>query len=150
MDLIRAFKPEQYARGLLAWSWLRPKPMVPIFASPFGDVFFRAADGIWWLDTIEGSLTRPWEGEEALRGELGTVAGQDRYLLAGLAMAAESHGLQPELDQVLDFTVAPVLGGSFKIDNIVVADFVVKLTIAGQVHDQVRQPPADGKWSQTT
>jgi hypothetical protein len=49
MELVRTFTPEQYARGLLAWAWLRPQPMEPIFASAFGDVFFRAADGTWWL-----------------------------------------------------------------------------------------------------
>jgi hypothetical protein len=92
MELVRTFTLEQYARGLLAWGWLRPSPMEPIFASAFGDVFFRAADGIWWLDTIEGSISRRWESEEALRAEIDTVAGQDNYLLAGLAVAAESAG----------------------------------------------------------
>jgi hypothetical protein len=39
MELVRTFTPEQYARGPLAWGWLRPRPMEPIFASAFGDVF---------------------------------------------------------------------------------------------------------------
>jgi len=56
MELVRTFTPEQYARGLLAWAWLRPGPMAR---------------------------------------------------------------------------------GSFETDNIVVVDFVVKLTVAGQLHDQV-------------
>jgi Domain of unknown function (DUF1851) len=114
--------------------------MEPIFSSPFGDVFFRAADGIWWLDTIEGSISRRWTSKEALRAEIDTVAGQDDYLLAGLVLA-EARGLRPGPDQVFDFAVAPVLGGSFETDNIVVVDFVVKLTIAGQLHDQLRQLP---------
>jgi T6SS immunity protein Tdi1, C-terminal len=144
MELVRTFTPEQYARGLLAWAWLRPGPMEPIFASPFGDVFFRAADGIWWLDTIEGSISRRWTSKEALRAEIDTVAGQDDYLLAGLVLA-EARGLRPGPDQVFDFAVAPVLGGSFETDNIVVVDFVVKLTIAGQLHDQLRQLPPGAK-----
>jgi hypothetical protein len=145
MELVRTFTLEQYARGLLAWGWLRPRPMEPIFASAFGDVFFRAADGIWWLDTIEGSISRRWESEEALRAEIDTVAGQDNYLLAGLAVTAESRGLRAGPGQVFDFAVAPVLGGPFETDNIVVLDFVVKLTIAGQLHDQVRRLPPDTK-----
>jgi hypothetical protein len=88
MELVRTFTPEQCTRGLRAWAWLRPGPMKPIFASPFGDVFFRAADGIWWLDTIEGGISRRWESEEALRAEIETAAGQDDYLLAGLGLAA--------------------------------------------------------------
>jgi hypothetical protein len=46
---------------------------------------------------------------------------------------------------VFDFAVAPVLGGSFGTDNIVVLDFVVKLTLTGQLHDQIRRLPPGTK-----
>ena len=48
--------PEQFAVGLESWGWIGLGSKVPLFASPFGDVFFRAGDGFWWLDTVEGSL----------------------------------------------------------------------------------------------
>jgi hypothetical protein len=93
MELTRSFTPEQSARGLESWQWISIGAKVPLFTSPFGDVFFRAEDGFWWLDTLEGSLTRDWANADALKTDLATSDGQDRYLLAGLAVGAESRGL---------------------------------------------------------
>jgi hypothetical protein len=58
-------------------------------------VVFQAEDGIWFLDTLEGSLTQIWDSTGALKTDLATASGQDRYLLAGLAIGAEHQGLIP-------------------------------------------------------
>jgi hypothetical protein len=76
MDLTRSFAPEQFARGLESWQWINIGRKVPLLASPFGDVFLRADDGFWWLDTLEGSLNRAWKSTEALRADLATASGQ--------------------------------------------------------------------------
>jgi hypothetical protein len=70
-------------------------------------VFFRADDGFWWLDTLEGALNRPWATAEELQTSLNSAAGQDQYLLAGLAACAERQGIVPTADQVYGFTIAP-------------------------------------------
>ena len=57
MDLTRTFTQEQYAAALESWEWIGLDGKTPVFTSAFGDVFFRAADGFWWLDTLEGTLT---------------------------------------------------------------------------------------------
>jgi len=54
MDLTRSFAAGLFARGLESWQWAGIGTRVPLFASVFGDVFFRAGDGIWWLNTLEG------------------------------------------------------------------------------------------------
>jgi hypothetical protein len=109
----------------------------------FGDVFLRSEDGWWYLDTIEGSLTRLWESRESMTGELDSDGGRDRYLLTGLAAAASPRGdLTLGPDDVYDLVHPPVLGGDLALDNISVCDFVVAVNVAGQVHDQARQPPA--------
>jgi hypothetical protein len=141
MILTRSFAAEQFARGLESWQWISIGSKVPLFASPFGDVFFRADDGIWWLDTLEGTLTRNWANAEALEADLATASGQDRYLLAGLAFGAESRGLIPGGGQVYGFKTPPVLGGALEVDNVETIDFVVGLNIAGQLHDQIRGLP---------
>jgi hypothetical protein len=132
---------ERFARGLESWEWIGIAGKTPVFASVFGDVFFRADDGFGYLDTLEGSLTRAWADARALKADLATADGQDRYLLAGLAFAAESRGLIPAAGQVYDFKVPPVLGGALEVDNVQAIDFVVGLHIAGQLHDQVRGLP---------
>ena len=90
MNLTRSFTTEQFAGGLESWGWIGVGDKVPVFASVFGDVFFRADDGFWYLDTLEGTLTCVWADAQALKADLATAGGQDRYLLAGLAFGAES------------------------------------------------------------
>jgi hypothetical protein len=139
MDLRRSFAPEHFARALGAWEWIGIRGKVPLFASPFGDVIFRSDDGFWWLDTVEGMLTLEWKHAQALEADLATPGGQDRYLLAGLALSAESRGLVPGADQVYGFKTPPVLGGSFNVDNVQTIDFVIGLSMAGQFHEQARE-----------
>jgi hypothetical protein len=139
--LTRTFTPEQYAEATESWGWLDLAGKTPIFASPFGDVFYRADDGFWWLDTLEGTLTRPWRTPDELNSALNSDEGQDLYLLGALAMAAQRAGLVAGPDQVYDFMISPVLGGPIEVGNIGVIDFVVGVNIAGQLHDQLRVMP---------
>jgi len=60
MELTRSFTADQFARALESWDWADIQGKQPLFTSPFGDVFFRAHDGFWFLDLLEGTLTRPW------------------------------------------------------------------------------------------
>lgn len=138
MDLTRSFTPEQFARGLESWRWIGLSGKVPIFTSLFGDVFFRSDDGLWWLDTLEGRLALGWPTDAALQADLATPDGQDRYLLAGLAMSAERRGLVLGGDEIYVFEQPPVLGGPVDSGNIGKIDFVVGLSLAGQLHEQIR------------
>ena len=141
MELTRAFTAEQYTRGLDSWSWLDIAGKAPVFASLFGDVFFQAADGFWWLDTLEGNLSRPWTTADELRADLNSPDGQDEYLLGGLAMGADRRGIALEPAQVYCFTAPPILGGAIDLDNVGVLDFVVALNVTGQLHQQVKDLP---------
>jgi hypothetical protein len=141
MELIRSFSDEQYAGALESWTFLDLDGKVPVFTSPFGDVFFEAADGFWYLDSLEGTLERPWATAEELQAGLNTEDGQDQYLLAGLAIGAANQGVVPSADQVYSFEVPPQLGGEITLDNVEVLDFVVSLNILGQIHSQIRDLP---------
>jgi hypothetical protein len=140
-DLLRSFTAEDYERALDDWKWLGLDGLSPIAASPFGDVFFRGRGGIWFLDTLEGSVTQVFGDEELWRETLETPEGQDQYLLAGLALGAASRGLVPGPSQVYAFSVPPVLGGAIDATNMEVLDFVVAVSMSGQVHHQVRDLP---------
>ncbi|MEV4394257.1 T6SS immunity protein Tdi1 domain-containing protein [Nonomuraea sp. NPDC049607] len=150
MELTKDFTPEQFEQGLESWRWIGLEGKVPVLASLFGDVILQAADGFWWLDAMQGSLTRSWEDADALLAELSTVDGREHYLLASLAQAAEQRGLTPAAGQVYDFTRPPVLGGEVDVDNLGVIDFVVGLNIAGQIHEQVRSLPPGSPVSEIT
>ena len=141
MELIRHFSNEQYAAALEAWSFLDLAGKTPLFTSPFGDVFLRDGAGVWFLDTLDGTLACNWDTIAQLQAELNTLAGRDAWLGAGLAGAAAAAGVLAEGDDVLDFRIAPCLGGPMDVGNVVVTDFVVSLSVAGQIRDQIRGLP---------
>lgn len=148
MDLIRQFPAEVLTEALQDWLWLRDlAELAPLAVSPFGDVILYAPDGVWFLDTIEGTVTREWDHPAALQDALNTLEGQDRYLLLGLLQQATDAGLEPDDSQVLSFKVPPMLGGAFEVDNIEVADLSVTLSIGGQVHRQIKDLPPGTKIS---
>jgi hypothetical protein len=141
MQMMKVFTAEQYERALDSWAWIGVAGKEPVFTSLFGDVFFRSADGFWFLDTIAGTLSLEWTAEAELRQTLDSGEGQDRYLLGGLAIGAASRGLELGPDKVYDFIPPPVLSGSFDLDHLVILDFVVAVNIAGQLHQQLKDLP---------
>jgi hypothetical protein len=74
VDLTRNFSPGQFTRALESWDWVGIGDKSPMFTSPFGDVFFQARDGLWWLDTLEATLTREWVTAEEMSAALNTAA----------------------------------------------------------------------------
>ena len=141
MLLTKVFSDEQFERALSSWNWIGLEGKKPVLASLFGDIFFASHDGWWFLNLIEGSLVRRWADREMLQRELDSEDGQDEYLLGGLAMAAANRGLTLEPNEVYSFAIAPILGGPITADSIETMDFDVALTIAGQLHRQVRDLP---------
>ena len=109
-----------------------------MFTSWFGDVFLSGEEGIWFLDTLEGTLTHQWRDALSLQAALNTVEGQDQFLMGGLVQAAFAIGLSPTDIQVLSFKIMPAIGGAFDLDNIEVCDLDVSLSIMGQVHRQLK------------
>jgi len=141
VELITSFLPEQYRDALESWTWIGLAGKRPWFASLFGDVFLQANEGIWYLDTMEGSLSLEWATEDDLRRTLATPEGQQRYLLADLATGAHARGLHLGSDDVYDLVPPPILGGAFDVDHVVVSDFAMTVNVAGQIHEQVRNLP---------
>jgi hypothetical protein len=141
MDVIRRFSPEAYGRALESWAWVDLFGKEPRFTSPFGDVFLEGTDGWWFLDTLEGTLTRRWDTAEACHAELNTIEGQEQFLLVGLAEAADAAGVVPGEDEVYSFTRPPVLGGEMEPANIELLDFIVSVNLLGQIHEQVKDLP---------
>jgi hypothetical protein len=139
MTLVRTFPLELYRRALQDWAWLELDRMTPLCTSPFGDVFFFASDGIWWLDQLEGTLTREFESRDEMVGVLATPDGADRYLLAALAEGALRMGLRPGPEEILGFDVSPLFGAPFTTENVRVFSFVAYSGINAQLHRQLSE-----------
>ncbi len=141
MQLTKTFPAEAFRQALESWSWLPLAGKVPVLATAFGDVVLQDADGYWFLDSAGGKLEKIASNRDQLKAALSSPEGQDQYLLAGLARAAEAQGLTLSELEVFDFTQPPVLGGQFVVENLLPKDFVVSLNISGQIHNRVRNLP---------
>jgi hypothetical protein len=143
MQLTKQFSEEHYAKALASWDWLDGLDrLTPGFASLFGDLFLVARDGSWWfLDTLDGTLSREWNHRDELFAALDTDAGQDRYLMGGLALGAgERRGITLTDDQVYGWAPPPMIARNFAVDDIKPFPFIVVLHVAGQFHGQQLDP----------
>jgi hypothetical protein len=136
--LTKTFSHDQFARAVESWAWIGLEEKSPVLATLFGDIILQSIEGYWFLDMLEGSLTLVWPDAASLESVLASDEGQDQYLMAGLAFAAEQRGLSLGPTEVYTFDIPPVLGGPIDVDHLSKTDFVVSASIAGQIHQQVR------------
>lgn len=132
---------DKIARAIESWHWLDLESKQPILVTAFGDIFFTSDDGIWFLDTTEGALTKVCETRPELEAILGTEDGENHYLFAGFVERAQNDGMILSEGQCYDFKLNPVVGGAIAYENIEPRDFVVAVNLAGQLHEQVRNMP---------
>jgi len=59
MRVTKSFDQEAFAQALESWEWLGLRRKRPVLASLFGDVILQDTSGYWFLDTVEGTLSRP-------------------------------------------------------------------------------------------
>jgi hypothetical protein len=139
------FEPASVATALGAWAWIGVAGKAPVRLTAFGQVFLQDAEGIWFLDTIDGKLTRVCAGEAELETLLQDPDAREHYLLESFLerVAATGRTLRP--GQVFDFIVNPVIGGRMELANVRATDLMVSIHMAGQIHDQVRSLPPGTK-----
>jgi len=138
-------------RAIDAWKWLPIKGLTAIAVSAFGEVFLRDSDGaIHQIDTIEGKLTKVAKSLPQLTILLQDAEARDHLLFGGLVIGARNSGLILEPGECYDFKLAPVLGGKMGVEEMEKLSFVVKLHIAGQLHEQVKDLPPGTKINQVT
>ena len=131
--------PADLATALEAWEWIGLEDMTPVAVTAFGDVFLVALSGIWFLDKLEGTLTKVCGSREELAKLLQSADGQNHYLAAGLVQRAAREGMTLGPGECYDFEVAPVLGGAMSFENIVKRDLVTALGNAGRAHEKLRK-----------
>lgn len=132
---------DKIKRALESWHWIGLEGKEPVKVTAFGDVFLQDKKGIWFLDTIEGTLKEVCNSLNELDDIIKSEANQDHYLLAGFVIRAINEGMLLDEGQCYDFKINPVLGGKIEFENIDRQDFVVAINLAGQLHDQIRFLP---------
>lgn len=129
-------------RGLDTWRWIGLDGLVVVAVAAFGDTFLQAADGsILYLDTLEGRLSKIANGLPQFEALLKESDWRDHFLMAGLVIGARGRGSVLEPGECYDFAVAPILGGEVSVDAMQKISLVVKVSLAGQIHEQVKDLP---------
>lgn len=137
--------------ALDGWKWIGLDGLQPRAVSAFGDVFFQASDGsVKLLDTVGGRLIQVSDAWPELVTQLNDPGRRNELLLAELATAARKKGLVLSAGECYDFEKPPVLGGEMSVEQINKTFFVVKVHIAGQIHQQVKDLPQGTKINKVT
>jgi hypothetical protein len=139
---------EDIEDALEAWDWLDFSGKTPFITTCFGDVFFESNEGIYFLDSIGGSLDKVASSKSELQVILNTPDGQDHFLMAGLVSVARDSGLILEDGECYDFKISPALSGPMELSNLQKMSFKVSLHIGGQLIKQIKDLPAGTKISE--
>jgi Domain of unknown function (DUF1851) len=139
LHLLADVSEADVVRAVEGWLWLPLSGFTVIAVSAFGEPFLRDSMGtVLQIDTIEGKLSRIANCLPELAAMLKTEEARDQLLFEGLVMGARHKGLTLAKGECYDFRIAPILGGQMDADHIEKLSFVVKLHIAGQIHEQVK------------
>jgi len=142
---------EDVLRAIDGWKWLPLQNLSAIAVSAFGEVFFSDPMGaIHQIDTIDGKLSKVANSLPELTAMLQDAEVRDSLLFGGLVIGARNEGLMLEAGECYDFKVAPVLGGQMRVDEMQKLSFVVKLHIAGQLHEQIKDLPPGTRINKVT
>ena len=141
---------EAIEQALDSWQWLPIRNCDPIIVTAFGDIFFQGQDGIWFLDTLEGTFLKVCNTRSELEELFTTQEAEDHYFSAGFLERAHREGVVLNEGQCFDYKLHPVVGGKVEYSNIQPQDFVVAVHIAGQLHEQSRHLPPGTKITRFT
>ena len=123
-----------------AWTSILPDQPRILRTNLFGDAFIIGADGcVHLLDRAGCRAERIADSEEEFWHRVGN---DDRgWLLTELADECHSSGLTLRHGQCYAFTVPPILGGEYTLQNVWVAPWNEWFLVTGDIFAQVKDLP---------
>jgi len=127
---------------LREWRWKLGGAPTVVALTRSGDAFVTDANGsILWLDTGAGTLTTVAPTPEALDRLLSDPKEGDRLLLTTVIdQDVRANGPFPA-GMCLGFTMLPVLGGTYTIENRFRLSALEHFGVTGDMHRQMRDLP---------
>ena len=144
-DYLLQREDEDWATLLEDWTWLLPKSFVVWLVNRFGDLFIVQDDGtVWMLDTSAGTFERVADS----RDHFANIADQspdtfDNWFMTGAVDDMVEAGHRLEGNQCYSYRVPAGLGGDYRLENFMVTDLAVHLSIHGQIFGRTKDL-ADG------
>lgn len=130
------------------WQWLLQGKYSLWFVTKFGDVFLKAKAGsVAWLDVTSGSVSVVAASEQEFLELARGPDNLDRWFMRNVVDHQAAIGMSPARNQCISFVQPVVLGGKLESTNLELTDAAVHLSIAGQIHRQVKDLPPGTKIS---
>jgi hypothetical protein len=129
------------------WRWLVGSKRQLWCITKAGDAILRESGnaGIYFLDTVAGRLIRIADNEQQFALAVAKPENAEQWLMHEMVDGEATLGVVPGQNQCLTFMQPPVLGGQIDPVNIEACDVRVHFSIAGQIHQQVKDLPAGTK-----
>lgn len=130
-------------RLLEDWRWLLGPAKQPILLTAAGDAFVQdVSDGsIYLLDVAAGELLRVAEDVTGFQALLADREFVLSHFAVAMVADLRDAGFTLAPGQIYSFRHPPVLGGGYTLDNVEPVDIEVHFSMAGQIHEHVRDQP---------
>ncbi|MCB1088255.1 MAG: DUF1851 domain-containing protein [Verrucomicrobiae bacterium] len=141
-DYLLAHDKLDWSTMLADWDWILPPSFRVWMVNQFADLFIVQDDGsVWMLDTSAGSFSRIADscehfaeisGQEDLFSNWFIVDAVDDMVGAGNLLGD---------GQCFSYKLPPGLGGEYDLQNFIVTDLHVHLSLHGQIFRQIKDLP---------
>jgi hypothetical protein len=125
------------------WSWLIGNSKLPILLLASGDAFVQDTDtgAVHFLDVGAGALSEVAVSFDEFKSLLSDKEFVLNYFAVEMLADIRHSGCLLNPGQIYSFKIPPVLGGEYVLSNVEPSDIAVHYSIAGQIHEQVRNLP---------
>ena len=129
------------------WRWLLGPRLQLWRITKFGDALLLDPDdaSIHFLDVMSGKVERIAQNQAAFESALASNENADRWLMPQIVDGQAALGMTPGTNECLTLKQPPVLGGQIDPNNFETCSVLVHFSIAGQIHQQVKDLPPGTK-----
>jgi len=146
-DLTVNFDHLDQSKILEDWEWLIGTSKYPVLITAVGDVFVKdVRDGSIHFLTVGDAELRPIASDlEEFRSLLIDKDFVLDYFAVAAVVALKEAGVELASGQIYSLKLPAILGGKYVLDNVAPTDILVHFSLAGQIHEQVKDLPPGTK-----
>lgn len=127
---------------------LLPNSFTVWLVNRFGDIFaVFEDDSVNLLDVGCGTIERVAENRDDFANKIDKDDNSNKWLMIDLVDSCMEAGLELSPNQCYGFKVPPILGGSYKVENIEPTDLSVHYSLLAQINEQTKDLPDGTKIS---
>jgi hypothetical protein len=141
-DLTVKFNQEISDNLIADWTWLIGTDKKPILVSAIGDLFLQDNnEKIYWLEVGSGKLELIADRIENFKEKLKDIEQVNEWFMIDLTTNLRLSDKKLKDGQLYSYKKLPVIGGDYTADNFEPTDIEVHFSIAGQIHEQIKDLP---------